>query len=384
MLPYCEEMDMKIVIAPDSFKESLTAEQAAKAIQSGFMSIFPDSDYYLLPIADGGEGTIQALASANGGIIEQRTVTGPLNQTVDANIAFSKDEKTAFIEMAEACGLHLVPLDQRDPLQTTTFGVGELIQYALDRGVDEIIIGVGGSSTNDGGTGMASALGYKFFDETGALVQGNGQGLSLITSLSTEHVDKRLGEVTITIAGDVVNRLTGPSGATYVFGPQKGLPEHLLKQVDQSMVTFYKLAEETLGRTVSDIPGSGAGGGIGAGLMLFAHGKFKKGIDLVLDQLNISKFCEDADIVIVGEGKMDEQTIYGKAPIGVARRVPENTKVIAICGSIGEGTEILYEHGIDAIFPTIPSLLPLETIMGSAYTNVERTARNVAALLKKE
>ncbi|RFU63578.1 glycerate kinase [Bacillus sp. V59.32b] len=375
---------MKVVIAPDSFKESLAADQVAKAIHSGFMAIFPEAEYHLLPIADGGEGTVQALASSSDGRIETVSVTGPLGEQVQAKVAFSNDGKKAFIEMAEACGLHLVPAHLRNPLKTTSYGVGELILYALEQGAAELIIGVGGSATNDGGMGMASALGYQFYNGSGKLLKGRGEDLFHAVSMSEAKRDKRLDNVKITVAADVENPLTGNNGATYVYGPQKGLPDSNLADTDLAMGRFYQMSCTSLGKEVAHLPGSGAGGGMGAALLLFANAQLKKGIELVLEQLNVKEICEDADIVIVGEGKIDGQTIFGKAPAGVAACAPSKAKVIAICGSVGEGNEALYDHGFDAIFPTIPALLPLEHIMGNAFVNVERTARNVAALLRKE
>ena len=372
---------MKIVIAPDSFKESLSAEQVAKAVHSGFSLIFPDADYHLLPIADGGEGTIQALAQANNSIIETRSVTGPLGVPVNAQIAFSKDKSIAFIEMAEACGLHLVPQEDRNPLNTTSYGVGELILYAIEKGANELIIGVGGSSTNDGGMGMASALGYQFLDKNGNTVLGTGQDLFNVVSMSDKNVDKRVHSVKIIIAADVDNPLIGNNGATYIYSPQKGLMSDQWANVDQAMAKFYELGESFIGKSVRDIPGSGAGGGMAAGLLLFGNSVLKKGIELVLDHLHVREICQDADIVIVGEGKIDGQTINGKAPIGVARCAPPSATVVAICGGVGPGSEVLYNHGIHAIFPTIPALASKETIMNNAFSNIERTARNVAMLL---
>ncbi|MGE7879928.1 glycerate kinase [Peribacillus muralis] len=375
---------MKVVIAPDSFKESLPADEVARAIQAGFQSIFPQAEYHLLPIADGGEGTVKALVSAHKGRIESIFVTGPLGIPVEANIAFSNEGKTAFIEMAEACGLHLVPIDRRNPLHTTSFGVGELMLHALNQGAAELIIGVGGSSTNDGGVGMASALGYEFFDEQGKTVKGNGKDLFRITSLSDRNRDRRLDSVKITVAADVDNPLTGKNGATYIYGPQKGLPKEMLNEMDQAMGRFYQIAGSFMKADVSSLPGSGAGGGMGAGLLLFTGAQLKKGIDLVLEQLKVKEICQDADIVIVGEGKIDGQTIFGKAPAGVAKCAPRKAKVIAICGSVGEGSEALYNHGFTAIFPTIPAMLPIENILSGAFANIERTSRNVAALLRNE
>lgn len=375
---------MKVVIAPDSFKESLAADQVAKAIHSGFKAIFPEAEYHLLPIADGGEGTVQALTSAFSGKMDSILVTGPLFEPVEAKIAFSEDGKKAFIEMAEACGLHLVPIEKRNPLQTTSYGVGEMMRFALDRGAKELIIGVGGSSTNDGGIGMATALGYQFFDGSGKELEGSGHDLFNAVSMTDVNRDKRLDSIKITVAADVENLLTGSNGATYVYGPQKGLPESLLARVDQALGRFFRMAGNYLGHDVSVIPGSGAGGGMGAGLLLFANAKLMKGIELVLEQLHVKEICQDADLVIVGEGRMDKQTQYGKAPVGVASCAPANAKVIAICGSIGDGSEVLHQFGIDGIFPTIPALLPFDTIMDQAFANIERTARNIAALLQND
>lgn len=375
---------MKIIIAPDSFKESLSAEQVAKAIYLGFSSINPDAEYKLLPVADGGEGTIQALASANGGVIETITVKGPLGLPVEAKIAFSEDRSIAFIEMAEACGLHLVPSEYRNPLKTTSYGVGELIRYAIEKGVSEIIIGVGGSSTIDGGMGMANALGFQFFDQDGKALIGIGDDLFKVASISDQTVDKRIYNVNITIAADVENLLIGASGATYIYGQQKGLDPSKLADVDNVMDQFYDIAENFIGRSVKHISGSGAGGGIAAGLLLFCNALLKKGIDLVLEYLHIKEICQDADIIIVGEGKIDGQTLNGKAPIGVAHCAPQTATVIAICGGVGDGSELLYDNGIDAIFPTVPAIASKETVMSNAFSNVERTARNVAALIRRK
>ncbi|GGB42149.1 glycerate kinase [Fictibacillus barbaricus] len=372
---------MKIVIAPDSFKESLPAELVAKAIHEGFIESFPDAEYHLLPIGDGGEGTMQSLASANQAVIETVSVTGPLSEPVHAKIAFSSDGKKAYIEMAEASGLHLVPFERRNPLNATTFGVGELIVHAMDSGATELVIGVGGSATNDGGIGMAAALGYRFYDHEGALVRGIGQDLFHIESMTGEHRDPRLDKVKITIAADVENPLTGSNGATYVYGPQKGLKKEMLEEVDSALGRFYEKACSNFNKEIMSIPGSGAGGGIAAGLLLFTNAEIKKGIELVLEELDVKNICKDADLVIVGEGRMDGQTLNGKAPLGVAACSPASSRVIAICGSIGDGSEKLYKHGIHAVFPTIPALLPVERIMNDAYNNIKRTARNIAALL---
>ncbi|MBC1474343.1 glycerate kinase [Listeria grandensis] len=368
---------MKIVIAPDSYKESLTAQEVAEAIQTGFVTVFPDADYQLLPVGDGGEGTIAILAQASGGVTEDVRVTGPLGEMVTAKMAFSADRTRAFIEMAEACGLHLVPAEKRDPLAMSTAGVGELVLHALDAKVSEIVIGVGGSATHDGGIGMAAALGARFYNLRGENVTAIGANLSAISSVSLTNLDPRLSKTTIRIAADVENPLCGENGAATIFGPQKGLPQDRIPHIDNAMHGFYSIFKQD----VRDLPGSGAGGGMGAGLMLFAGAKFEPGIELVLRELRMKEVCADADIILVGEGRMDAQTVFGKAPIGVANCAPENATVIGICGSIGEGIDAVYSK-IDAVFPTIATAGSLEDILPKTRENIERTARNVAVLLK--
>lgn len=253
--------------------------------------------------------------------------------------------------------------------------------HAIKRGAKELIIGVGGSSTNDGGMGMAAALGYEFLDHTGRSRKGYGQDLFDIVKLSDRNRDPRLDDVKITIAADVENPLLGTNGATYVYGPQKGVSSDMLVHLDNAMDSFYVIAGTHFEKDVRNVPGSGAGGGMGAGLLIFANAKIKKGIELVLEHLHVKEVCKEADIVIVGEGRIDGQTVYGKAPIGVAACAPQKAKVIAICGSVGTDSEALYDHGIDAIFPTIQTLAPIETVMERAYSNIEKTSRNIAALL---
>lgn len=368
---------MKIVIAPDSYKESLTAQEVAEAIRVGFAGVFPDAEYQLLPVGDGGEGTIAILAEASGGVMEQVRVTGPLGEVVTAKMAFSADRTRAFIEMAEACGLHLVPLEKRDPLAVSTAGVGELIKHALDAKVREIVIGVGGSGSHDGGIGMAAALGARFYNLRGEPVAAIGANLSVISSVSLTDLDSRLAETTIRIAADVENPLCGENGAAAVFGPQKGLAQDKIASIDNAMQGFYSIFEQD----VRELPGSGAGGGMGAGLMLFTGAKFEPGIEFVLRELKMEEACADADIIVVGEGRMDGQTVFGKAPIGVASCAPENATVIGICGSIGDGIEAVYSK-IDAVFPTIATAGTLAEILPKTHENIERTARNVAVLLK--
>ncbi|AWH88995.1 glycerate kinase [Limnobaculum parvum] len=372
---------MKIVIAPDSYKESLTAEQVASAIHTGFHSILPHAEYCLLPIADGGEGTLKILGRQTNAIFTTQRVCGPRFEQVNANMAVTPYGNTAFIEMAEACGLHLVPVKERDPWQATSQGLGELIRAALDMNVKNIVIGIGGSATNDGGIGMASALGYRFYNASGALLRPDGNALAQVHTIDSQNRDPRLSLITITVAADVNNPLLGESGCSYVFGPQKGLDPSLCQKADRNMAHFYRIAESTLGRSVKDIPGAGAAGGMGAALMLFTGAQLRSGAELIFESIGLKTACADADILITGEGRMDGQTLSGKGPSGILRYATAKTRTIAICGSVGSDLAPLYQHGFDAIFPTIPALLPSETLFANAYHNVEQTARNVAALL---
>ncbi|EAC8433661.1 glycerate kinase [Listeria monocytogenes] len=369
---------MKIVIAPDSFKESLTAHEVAEYIKEGFQEIYPDADYHLLPVSDGGEGTLEILSKALGAKKMKIDVSGPFSELVSAQVAFTEGNKKALIEMAEVCGLHLVSTTSRDPLQVSTKGVGELILHAIKKGATEIIIGIGGSASNDGGIGMASALGYEFLDAENNIVNPIGANLADIATIRSEKVPAELENITVNIVTDVENPLCGEAGASYVFGPQKGLAVTDLATADGAMRQFYQLANPAM----LTMPRAGAGGGIGAGLVTFAKANLLSGIDFVIEALQIKTVCEDADLVIVGEGKMDGQTAQGKAPVGVAKVVPKETPVFAICGSVGEGLEAVYEVGISAVFPSIAKPATLENILKETPNNLRRTARNVAAVWK--
>ncbi|AHI54608.1 glycerate kinase [Listeria ivanovii] len=369
---------MKIVIAPDSFKESLTAHQVAEYIKEGFQEIYPYATYYTLPIGDGGEGTMSILSEAFSATKMKINVSGPFGDEVPAEIAFTKGNQKALIEMAEACGLHLVPLSQRNPLLVSTKGVGELILYAIQKGAREIIVGIGGSASNDGGIGMASALGYEFLDNTGQTLEAIGVNLAKIATINAKNVPAELKNVTINVVTDVENPLCGEKGATFVFGPQKGLLKTDLLKADEAMQHFYQLANSAM----LTMPRAGAGGGIGAGLATFLEANLLSGIDFVLEALQMQAICKDADLVIVGEGKMDGQTAEGKAPVGVAKQVPHGIPVIAICGSVGDGLDAVYEAGITAVFASIAQPATLEQILKETPNNLRRTARNVAAVWK--
>ncbi|MDO8227394.1 glycerate kinase [Bacillus cabrialesii] len=374
---------MKIIIAPDSFKESLSALEAADAIERGFTSVFPDADYRKLPMADGGEGTVQSLVDATNGSIVDQVVTGPLGEPVEAFFGMLGDGKTAVIEMAAASGLHLVPVEKRNPLVTTTKGTGELITAALDAGAERLIIGIGGSATNDGGAGMIQALGGRLLDESGREIGPGGGALSQLASIDVSGLDPRIHHVKLEVACDVDNPLTGPRGASAVFGPQKGATDDMVRVLDQHLTHFADVAEKALGTTFRETEGAGAAGGLGWSLLAFLHADLKRGIDIVLEAVDFENEVQDADLVITGEGRIDSQTIYGKTPIGVAKAAKAyDVPVIGIAGSISRDSDAVYQHGIDALFSIVPGAVPLEDAFEHAAEYMERTARDIAASIK--
>ncbi|OMI25124.1 glycerate kinase [Bacillus haynesii] len=372
---------MKIVIAPDSFKESMTSLEAARSIEKGFKAVLPDAEYVNIPVADGGEGTVQALVDATGGDIVHQTVTGPLGKPVKAAYGLLGDGKTAVIEMAEASGLHLVPPGQRNPLLTTTRGTGELILDAAEKGVSTIIIGLGGSATNDGGAGMAAALGAKFLNRDGEEIENSGGALAEIAKIDVSGLNPKLKHIQFEAACDVDNPLTGPRGASAVFGPQKGANSEMTALLDQNLKHYAAAVKAELGCEIDSIPGAGAAGGLGAGLCAFLNAELKSGVDIVLDTLSFSERIKGADLVITGEGKIDGQTVSGKTPAGVAKRArSENIPVIAFAGSLGEGCELVYDIGISALFSIVPGISSLENALADGSSNLTRCARNVAAV----
>jgi len=372
---------MKIVIAPDSFKESMTSLEAARSIEKGFKAVLSDAEYVNIPVADGGEGTVQALVDATGGDIVHQTVTGPLGKPVKAAYGLLGDGKTAVIEMAEASGLHLVPPGQRNPLLTTTRGTGELILDAAEKGVSTIIIGLGGSATNDGGAGMAAALGAKFLNRDGEEIENGGGALAEIAKIDVSGLNPKLKHIQFEAACDVDNPLTGPRGASAVFGPQKGANSEMTALLDQNLKHYAAAVKAELGCEIDSIPGAGAAGGLGAGLCAFLKAELKSGVDIVLDTLSFSELIKGADLVITGEGKIDGQTVSGKTPAGVAKRArSENIPVIAFAGSLGEGCELVYDIGISALFSIVPGISSLENALADGSSNLTRCARNVAAV----
>ena len=374
---------MKIVIAPDSYKESLSALEVATAIEQGFREIWPDADYVKIPVADGGEGTVEAMVAATQGHLVHVDVTGPLGNTIQAFYGLSGDERSAFIEMAAASGLEQVPAGLRDPLKTTSWGTGELIRHALDAGVEHIIIGIGGSATNDGGAGMVQALGAKLLDTQNNDIAHGGAGLESLARIDISQLDQRLTACRIEVACDVTNPLTGEEGASAVFGPQKGATPEMISRLDRALTHYAQLIVRDLDVNVLVLAGGGAAGGMGAARYAFCGAQLRGGIEIVTDALHLDACVADADLVVTGEGRIDSQTIHGKVPVGVAKVAKRyNKPVIGIAGSLTADVGVVHEHGLDAVFSVIYTICTLDEALKNASDNVRMTARNVAATLK--
>jgi len=373
---------MKIVIAPDSYKESLSAQQVAMQIEQGFSEIFPEAEYVRLPVADGGEGTVEAMVAATKGKMVRLNVTGPLGKEVEAFYGLSGDDSCAYIEMAAASGLELVPIAQRNPLITTSYGTGELIRSALDKGVEHFIIGIGGSATNDGGAGMVQALGAKLLDKEGRQIGFGGEKLADLSKIELGELDPRLKNCRFEVACDVTNPLLGEQGASAVFGPQKGATPELVNQLDRALAHYAEIIRRDLDIDVLTIPGGGAAGGMGAALHAFCQAELRRGIEIVTEALGLDELVKDATLVITGEGRIDSQTIHGKVPIGVAKVAKRyNKPVIGIAGSLTKDVAVVHQHGLDAVFSVIYSVCTLDDALASAADNVRMTARNIAATL---
>jgi len=370
---------VEILIAPDSFKESLTAIEVANAIETGWKSVLPETECFKIPVADGGEGTVQSLVDATNGQIVHTEVTGPLGEPVKAFYGILGNQNTAVIEMSAASGLHHVPMAQRNPLITTTKGTGELILHALNQKVDKIMIGLGGSATNDAGAGMAKALGYQFLDRRGNEIKEGGLGLIDCHHIDGSKVDERLENIKFEVACDVENPLIGINGASFVYGPQKGATTEMIEKLECSLVHFASIIEKDLGVQVANVKGAGAAGGMGAGAIAFLNANLKKGFQLVSEAVSLEKYLEEVELVITGEGKIDGQSIYGKTPVGVARLAKKyQLPVLVIAGSIGKDYELVYKHGIDAVFPILPSICSVEEALQNGRKNIERTASEIA------
>lgn len=374
---------MHIVIAPDSFKESLTALAIADAIEAGFREIFPHASYRKIPVADGGEGTVQAMIDASAGRRIELTVRGPMGAPVPAFYGLMGDGATAVIEMAAASGLELVPPAQRNPLASSSYGTGELIRDALDAGARRFVLGIGGSATNDGGAGMLQALGGRLLDAAGAELGPGGGALARLACIDLSGLDERIGDSLFDIACDVSNPLVGPNGASAIFGPQKGATPAMVAQLDANLTHYATVIARDVGVDVADIAGAGAGGGIGAAMLAFLRGRLSPGSDIVMAAVGLDAAVAAADLVITGEGRIDSQTIRGKTPIGVARVAQRHGKpVIALAGSVAPGAAVVHEHGIAAVFGAVSRPCTVEEALAEATFNVRTAARNIAAALQ--
>ena len=373
---------MKIIIAPQEFKESLTGIQIARAMQEGVLRVWPEADAHLVPVADGGDGTLQSLVDASGGQILTAVVDDPLGRPIEAIWGALGDGRTAVIEMARSSGIALLKPDERDPLVTTTYGVGQLMSLALDAGYRNFIIGIGGSATNDGGAGMAQALGARLMDSEGNdLVRGGG-ALANIHEIDVSTFDPRLSETTIDVACDVNNPLCGETGASAIFGPQKGADPETVQFLDNALERFGTLLNRDLGREVMDTPGAGAAGGLGAGLMAFTNAQLRTGADIVIDALDLNTRLSGASLVIVGEGQTDHSTMFNKAPVAVAQRAKAlGIPTVAISGSLGKGFEGIHDLGIDAAFSILDHCMTLEDAISETATLVSDATEQVCRAL---
>lgn len=369
---------MKVTIAIDSLKGSLSSPEAGHAIEAGIKTVYPDAEICVRPLADGGEGTVEALTCGMGGELETITVTGPLGSPVSCRYGIISDGQTvptAIMEMSAAAGITLITAEERNPLKTTTFGVGEMIVDAIRKGCRRFIVGIGGSATNDGGVGMLQALGYDFLDAYGRPVAPGAQGLEQLASISAEHVLPELAQCTFKIACDVNNPLCGPLGASAIYGPQKGATPEMITMMDRWLGHYAELARTVNPAADANTPGAGAAGGLGFAFSVFTGAILESGISIVLEETRLDDYVKDADIVITGEGRLDKQTTMGKAPIGVAKIAKKYGKtVLAFSGSVTEDAVACNEHGIDAFFPILRSVVTLEEAMDK-----ENARRNMTA-----
>lgn len=376
--------NLKIAVAPDSFKGALSAGGVAKSIAGGFAKVFPHAEYRLIPMADGGEGTVEAWAESKNAEMVTVTVSDPLLRPVKAVFAYQKKERTAVIEMAAANGLPLLKLDERNPLETSTFGTGELILKALDLGANHIILGIGGSATNDGGTGMAAALGVRFLDAKGKMLPRKGGAISRLASIDVSGLDKRLASVKFEVACDVTNPLCGSNGASAVYGPQKGASPADVKKLDSALAHLAEIVAECglADKAAADFPGAGAAGGLGYGLSVFCGAELRRGVRIIADSVGLLKKLKGCNLVITGEGRLDSQTVNGKTPAGVAEVAKKaKVKCIAICGCVGTGYEAVHQIGIEAVIPVAHGLFdPAEPSRG-AVERITACAEETARVL---
>ena len=377
---------MKIIIAPDSFKESLSAKNVALAIQKGLMRVWPLAEYVLIPMADGGEGTVEAIIESLHGELITEIVHNPLNEKTSAYYGLSQNCDIAVIEMSQASGLHLITDTRRNPLIATSFGTGELIRSALDRGARHLIIGLGGSATNDGGAGMLSALGVRFLDKNHQQLAQGGAALIDLEYIDISALDPRLKECTIEVACDVNNPLYGPKGASHVFGPQKGASAEMVLTLDSALMQYAKIIDRDVFKnpeqSINEVSGAGAAGGMGAALVGVLNATMMRGIDLVIKATHMESQMSGASYVFTGEGKIDGQTIFGKTPIGVAKIAKRHQiPTIALVGTIGNGYEAVFDEGIDAVFSILSGPCSLPEALANAASNLSACAENIARLI---
>ena len=375
---------MKVVVAIDSLKGSLSSIEAGNTIKSAILSVKPDASVIVKPLADGGEGTTDAFIEGLGGEKTELSVTGPLGAPVNAYYGYLPQTNTAIMEMASAAGITLIPENKKNPLLATTYGVGEMIRHAIGKGCRNFIIGIGGSATNDGGIGMLKALGYSFLDENGQDIGEGGQALSKVMSIDASHICPELSECNFQVACDVNNPLCGSNGATYIYGPQKGVTEEMKEELDRGMAHFAQITEHVLNNHFSEAEGAGAAGGLGFALLSYLNARLTPGIELILEAIELEKEVQDADIVITGEGRLDHQTAMGTAPVGVARLAKKyGARVMAFAGSVTKDAGACNDAGIDAFFPIVRGVTTLEEAMkpDNARANMAATVEQVFRLL---
>lgn len=376
---------MKVVVAVDSFKGSLSSLEAGSAISEGIHRVMDDVEVVVRPLADGGEGTVEALALGMNGRIENIKVTDPLGDMVEASYGIIDETKTAIIEMSAAAGITLVAEPDRNPLNTTTYGVGEMISDAINKGCRNFIVGIGGSATNDGGVGMLQALGYSFLDAAGNQIPFGAKGLSVLETISDEHVNPQLKDCNFKIACDVTNPLCGENGCSAIYGPQKGATPSMITQMDEWLSDYAHLTQEKYPKASMTQPGTGAAGGLGFAFLSYTNAVLESGIKIVLDETRLESYIADADIVITGEGRLDGQTVIGKAPIGVAGIAKKYQKpVIAFSGCVAEDATACNQHGIDAFFPILRTVTTLDDAMcpETARKNMVAAVEQVFRLIK--
>ncbi len=374
---------MNILISPQSYKGSISALNTAKAISIGVKNVLPEANTIILPVADGGDGTLETLVDVSNGQIKPCKVLDPLGVLIDSNWGGMGDNNTAVIEMAKMSGLALVEPEKRNPMFTTTYGLGETIKHALDEGYRDFIIGIGGSATNDGGVGMAQALGGLFLDSSGEQIKYGAEGLSKLVKIDLSNMDDRLQETKFLVASDVTNPLLGELGASAVYGPQKGASKEMIPILEKAMINYVDVAKKSLELDVSEVPGSGAAGGLGAGLMMFVNAELKPGVDIVLDKINFNKYLNNIDLVITGEGQMDYQTVYNKAPYGVALRAKKfDIPVIGISGSLGDSFQDVNDNGSDAVTSISQGAMNLDQLTACVSELIIESTEQVMRFIK--